>query len=102
VICLAAGDFELQRKNNMPKLAVLGAAAMLCIATVPPAMAWEANPEPGYCAQFYPNRDCNSLEPDPPGRGASRKAPATAPNPETAAKNKKRQPASVETRAKRP
>ena len=35
--------------------------------------AQAANPEPGYCAQFYPNADCNSVGPATPG--AARPAP---------------------------
>src|SRR5262249_7915846 len=31
------------------------------------AWAQAANPEPGYCAQFYPNADCNSVGPATPG-----------------------------------
>jgi hypothetical protein len=31
------------------------------------ARAQAANPEPGYCAQFYPNADCNSIGPATPG-----------------------------------
>jgi hypothetical protein len=40
-------------------------AAMLLAATWLPSSAQEANPEPGYCAQFYPNADCNT-GPDAP------------------------------------
>ena len=39
------------------------------------AWAQAANPEPGYCAQFYPNSDCNSIGPATPG--------AVAPSPES-------------------
>jgi hypothetical protein len=39
------------------------------------ARAQAANPEPGYCAQFYPNSDCNSIGPATPG--------AVAPSPES-------------------
>jgi Na+-transporting methylmalonyl-CoA/oxaloacetate decarboxylase gamma subunit len=39
------------------------------------ARAQAANPEPGYCAQFYPNSDCNSIGPAMPG--------AVAPSPES-------------------
>jgi Na+-transporting methylmalonyl-CoA/oxaloacetate decarboxylase gamma subunit len=34
------------------------------------ARAQAANPEPGYCAQFYPNSDCNSIGPATPGAAA--------------------------------
>jgi hypothetical protein len=41
------------------------------------ARAQAANPEPGYCAQFYPNADCNSVGPATPG--AARPAPEAEP-----------------------
>jgi hypothetical protein len=41
------------------------------------AWAQAANPEPGYCAQFYPNADCNSVGPATPG--AARPAPEAEP-----------------------
>jgi len=40
---------------------------MLSAAAATPASAQAANSEPGYCAQFYPNSDCNSVGPDTPG-----------------------------------
>ena len=45
------------------------------------ARAQAANPEPGYCAQFYPNADCNSIGPATPGAVA----PAPENEPEEAA-----------------
>ena len=45
------------------------------------ARAHAANPEPGYCAQFYPNADCNSIGPATPGAVA----PAPENEPEEAA-----------------
>jgi hypothetical protein len=53
----------------MSKFTVLGAVTMtiLCAAVAPRAWGQSANPEPGYCAQFYPNSDCNSVGPDTPG-----------------------------------
>jgi hypothetical protein len=53
----------------MPKFTVLSAVTVtiLCAAAAPPAWGQSANPEPGYCAQFYPNSDCNSLGPETPG-----------------------------------
>lgn len=41
------------------------------------ALAQAANPEPGYCAQFYPNADCNSIGPATPGAAVS--APESEP-----------------------
>jgi hypothetical protein len=57
-------------------------AAMLA-ATWSPSSAQEANPEPGYCAQFYPNADCNT-GPDAPN--------VTVPRPPRAAAVPKRKP----------
>jgi hypothetical protein len=53
----------------MLKFTVLGTVTVtiLCAAAAPPTSAQSANPEPGYCAQFYPNSDCNSLGPETPG-----------------------------------
>ncbi|WP_375414230.1 hypothetical protein [uncultured Bradyrhizobium sp.] len=39
---------------------------VLLAAATPPASAQAANTEPGYCAQFYPNSDCNSVGPATP------------------------------------
>jgi hypothetical protein len=62
---------------------------ILCAAAAPPALAQAANPEPGFCAQFYPNSDCNSVGPETPGSNktqgepvendASEAAPASPP-----------------------
>jgi hypothetical protein len=53
----------------MSKFTLLGAmiAAILSTAIAAPALAQAANSEPGYCAQFYPNSDCNSDGPETPG-----------------------------------
>jgi hypothetical protein len=81
-------------KKNMLKLAACSAAALLYIATIPQALAWEANPEPGYCAQFFTNIDCNTIGPEPPNSRAVEEqaepeqvAPVPPPKPE---KKKKR------------
>jgi hypothetical protein len=61
------------------------------------ARAQAANPEPGYCAQFYPNSDCNSIGPATPGAAApaesepAEAAPPPAPKKPAAKKNKKPQ-----------
>jgi hypothetical protein len=53
----------------MSKFTLPGAAimALLSATAATPALAQAANSEPGYCAQFYPNSDCNSIGPDTPG-----------------------------------
>ena len=68
----------------MTKLATLALAALLSLAVAPQAWAQAANPEPGYCAQFYPNADCNSIGPATPNKGAAvepDEAPAAVPAP---------------------
>jgi hypothetical protein len=79
----------------MLKLASCSLAAMLYIAAVPQALAWEANPEPGYCAQFFPNRDCNTIGPEP-----AEPKQATPPKPVKAEKKKKHQSAAAPQHAK--
>jgi hypothetical protein len=68
----------------MTKLATLALAALLPLAVASQARAQEANPEPGFCAQFYPNADCNSIGPATPNKGAAaepEEAPAAMPAP---------------------
>ena len=82
----------------MSKFALLGVVAVLAATAASPALAQAANSEPGYCAQFYPNADCNSVGPETPGSRTTEKtaesepaesAPAVAPAP--GPKKKKRQ-----------
>ncbi|MDI1266582.1 MAG: hypothetical protein PS018_25315 [bacterium] len=59
------------------------------------AHAQAANSEPGYCAQFYPNSDCNSIGPATPGAAVpaaeepEEAAPPPSPPKKKAAKKKK-------------
>lgn len=53
----------------MTKFAMLGAAAFLTITTVMPAAAQEVISNPGYCAQFYPNANCQNKGPNNPYNG---------------------------------
>lgn len=48
----------------------LGAAAILASALASPAMAQEVIYNPGYCAQFYPNANCQNLGPGNPYTGS--------------------------------
>src|SRR6185369_12499231 len=52
----------------MTKLALLGAAALLSAAVATPAAAQEVVYNPGYCAQFYPNANCQNKGPGNPYR----------------------------------
>jgi hypothetical protein len=49
----------------MSKLAMLG-AALLVAAFITPASAQAVVEDPGYCAQFYPNANCQNYGPGNP------------------------------------
>ena len=53
----------------MTPFKILGAAAILAAALASPAMAQEVIAEPGYCAQFYPNANCQNKGPGNPYTG---------------------------------
>jgi hypothetical protein len=48
------------------KLALIGATALIAAASVSPALAQAVIEDPGYCAQFYPNANCQNLGPGNP------------------------------------
>ena len=50
----------------MTRSAVLAAAAILASAIAGPASAQQVIYNPGYCAQFYPNANCQNLGPGNP------------------------------------
>jgi hypothetical protein len=52
----------------MIRSAALAAAAILASAIVSPAGAQQVVYNPGYCAQFYPNANCQNLGPGNPYR----------------------------------
>ena len=43
------------------KLALIGAAAVIAAAFATPALAQAVIEDPGYCAQFYPNANCQNF-----------------------------------------
>ena len=43
------------------KLALIGAVAIAAAAFATPALAQAVIEDPGYCAQFYPNANCQNL-----------------------------------------
>lgn len=43
------------------KLALIGAATVIAAAFATPALAQAVIEDPGYCAQFYPNANCQNL-----------------------------------------
>ncbi len=54
----------------MMKLELLGAAAViLSSALASPVMAQQVITDPGYCAQFYPNANCQNKGPGNPYTG---------------------------------
>jgi hypothetical protein len=48
------------------KFAMIGAAAFTIAAFATPALAQAVISDPGYCAQFYPNANCQNLGPGNP------------------------------------
>ena len=52
----------------MTRFGILGAAALVASALASPAMAQEVVTNPGYCAQFYPNANCQNKGPGNPYR----------------------------------
>jgi len=48
------------------KSALIGAAAVAAAAFATPALAQAVIEDPGYCAQFYPNANCQNLGPGNP------------------------------------
>ncbi len=58
------------------KFAFIGAAALVAAASATPALAQAVIEDPGYCAQFYPNANCQNRGPGSPyyGIGYQRQA----------------------------
>ena len=54
----------------MTKFGILAAAAVLASTLAGPAMAQEVIYNPGYCAQFYPNANCQNMGPGNPYTGS--------------------------------
>lgn len=52
------------------KFALLGAAVVAATALVTPVQAQEVIYNPGYCAQFYPNANCQNKGPGNPYTGS--------------------------------
>jgi hypothetical protein len=64
------------------KLALIGAAAVAAAAFATPALAQQVIEDPGYCAQYYPNANCQNLGAGNPytDGGYWRNGNATMPN----------------------
>src|SRR5438105_14286465 len=57
------------RRIPMTKFTMLGAVALLSLTAATPSMAQEVIYNPGYCAQFYPNANCQNKGPNNPYTG---------------------------------
>jgi hypothetical protein len=57
-------------ETYMTKFPVFAAAAVLVTALASPAMAQDVIYNPGYCAQFYPNANCQNKGPGNPYTGS--------------------------------
>jgi hypothetical protein len=55
----------------MSHFKLLGAAAILATAIASPVLAQQVISEPGYCAQFYPNSNCQNKGYGNPYTGSS-------------------------------
>jgi hypothetical protein len=67
VIILLRSAHETNRSNAMSNLKIFGAvAAVLSGAIVTPVSAQAVIQEPGYCAFFYPNANCQNKGPGNP------------------------------------
>jgi opacity protein-like surface antigen len=62
--------FPLIQQENIMKVTIL-AAALAAAALASPAAAQEVIYNPGYCAQFYPNANCQNKGPGNPYTGNS-------------------------------
>jgi hypothetical protein len=59
------------RRNLMSQFRLLGGVAILATAIASPVLAQQVIWEPGYCAQFYPNANCQNEGPGNPYTGSS-------------------------------
>src|SRR6202008_3813502 len=57
-----------ERSTRRPemKFVLIGPASFVAAASVTPALAQQVIEDPGYCAQFYPNANCQNLGPGNP------------------------------------
>src|ERR1700742_1979649 len=62
---------QSSEERDMTRLTMLGAAALISATVLAaPAMAQEVIYNPGYCAQFYPNANCQNKGPNNPYTGS--------------------------------
>jgi hypothetical protein len=58
--------YEATTERKLMTRYALAGAALFATALIMPAAAQEAISEPGYCAQFYPNANCENMGPGNP------------------------------------
>src|ERR1700674_4226978 len=58
-----------RRRTPVTKFALLGALALVSAVAATPVTAQEVIYNPGYCAQFYPNANCQNKGPNNPYTG---------------------------------
>lgn len=61
---------------------LIGAALGLTVLAVSPVQAQRVVTNPGYCAQFYPNANCQNYGPGNPYTGVTERGSGTIPKPE--------------------
>jgi hypothetical protein len=66
VILLVPSAHQPKRRNAMSIFRLLGAVAILSTAVATPVLAQQVISEPGYCAFFYPNANCQNKGPGNP------------------------------------
>src|SRR3984893_12986533 len=66
VILLVPSAHQPKRRNAMSIFRLLGAVASLSTAVATPVLAQQVISEPGYCAFFYPNANCQNKGPGNP------------------------------------
>jgi hypothetical protein len=59
-----------RRRTAMSTFRFLGAVVILSTAIATPVLAQQVIQEPGYCAQFYPNANCQNKGPGNPYTGS--------------------------------
>jgi hypothetical protein len=63
---LVPSAHQPERRNTISTFKLLGAAAILSTALATPVLAQAVISEPGYCAFFYPNANCQNKGPGNP------------------------------------
>src|SRR5882762_759101 len=70
-VAQALSSHHQQRSAHVTKSGILATAAILASVLASPAMAQEVVYNPGYCAQFYPNANCQNRDRETPTAAAT-------------------------------